>query len=135
MIVLVTCTYKCTFGHQIIGTDPRLLIQLPQHEFIPFVLFHRSGVTRRFARSMISLLIEGLSICAVERLVKSYRNDFIASLQLKLNYILPFIEFEGETSIKDASSVAFIHKPHPSNDLIHSCFLNNFLRSGKCTFE
>ena len=87
MVLLVPALYACDNGHQTLATDPYILQQFPEAEHIPFILFHRSGVTREFARVILGLSIEGLSFSAAERFIKARREEFIASLKLKINGI------------------------------------------------
>ncbi len=125
-ILLVSSTYECSLGHHLLATDPGLLVQLPEQEYVPFILFHRSGVTRRYARFVINLTVQGLSFSSIERLIISLRNDHLQSLQLKLNNTVPLIQLEGNIYIQEEESVSSIYKPFPSNDLICKCFLSNF---------
>ena len=79
IVLLVPAVYLCPDGRELISTDPHILKQFPEQEHIPFILFHRSGVTRVFARAIISLSIEGLSFSAIEHFIKSRRADYIAA--------------------------------------------------------
>ena len=92
MVLLVSAIYECPNGHELLATDPRLLQCLPEQEYVPFILFRRSGVMQSFARTVITLTVEGLSICAIERFIISQRTDHITFLQLKLNCILSQIQ-------------------------------------------
>ena len=57
VVILLPAVYKCDNGHELLSTDPYILRQFPEGEYIPFILFHRSGITREFARSTIGLAL------------------------------------------------------------------------------
>ena len=135
VVLLVSVIYNCPVGHQLIGTDPRILSHIPEQEFIPFILFHKYGVMRAFARWIIAQTVQGISLRSTELLIKSLRNQYIESLQMQLECTLPFIRCEGQTSIKESESVSYKYLPIPSNDILHDCFVNNFIENHKLYFE
>ena len=112
----------CGNGHETISTDPYILTLIPEQEYIPFILFHRCGVTRQFARAIIALGVGGMLFTAIEHFVASRRGGYIASLQLQMNYITKF----RDTVLLTCSSIKHLCQPYPSNDLITNCFLQNF---------
>ena len=126
MVLLVPALYACDNGHQTLATDPYILQQFPEAEHIPFILFHRSGVTREFARVILGLSIEGLSFSAAERFIKARREEFIASLKLKINGIY-------NPSVGELQAVSSMYNRPPSNDLLTNCFLQNFFEH-KCAY-
>ena len=87
MVLQLSAVYGCDNGHEVLSTDPCILKQFPEEEFIPLILFHHSGVTGEFARTIIALCIESLSFTAAELFTKTQRSEFIASSQLKVNSI------------------------------------------------
>lgn len=121
----------CESQHQLFSTDPRILSQIPQQEYIPFILFHRSAVTRSFARSVIGLVIEGMSLSSVERYINSRRIETMMSLDSKVLYVLHSTETmeNPASSILNCQAIDHMYKPFPSNDLIMKCFTNNFLEN------
>ena len=67
-VLLVCAIYKCTENnHRIYSTDPRVLNKLGSSFSLPFFLLHRTGITRQFVDSVVSLAKEGLSIKAIAR--------------------------------------------------------------------
>ena len=54
-----------------------------------------------FAQTVITPTVEGLSIKSIEHLIVSLRTSHAASLQLKINYILPQVRIQGVTTIQD----------------------------------
>ena len=57
-VFLVGAVYVCEYGHQILSTDPRILMLIPDH-LIPFVLLHRTGFLKDFLQTVILLVQEG----------------------------------------------------------------------------
>ena len=129
IVLLLPAVYECDDGHEIVSTDPYILNQFPEEEFIPFILFHRSGITRNFARTLIALCIEGLSFTAAERFTRTRRNEFMASLQLKISSCIG----EQNLPLETLPFILHLHKPYPSNDLVTNCFLHNFFEN-KCIY-
>ena len=128
MIYIYVYIYQCKQGHQTISTDPRILTYFKEQEHIPFILLHRSGMTRDFACTVINLAIEGLDFTAIEHFVINRRMEYIASIRLQIMSI--FQALHGSTQPLDSSLdnvIAYIQKPHPSNDLICKCLLDDFL--------
>ena len=121
IILLLPAVYVCGNGHETISTDLYILTLIPEQEYIPFILFHRCGVTRQFARAIIALGVGGMSFTAIEHFVASRRGDYIASLQLQMNYITKF----RDTVLLTCSSIKHLCQPYPSNDLITNCFAEN----------
>lgn len=130
MVILVPAVYACSCGHEVLATDPRLLVHLPEQEYVPFILLHRSGVMRNFARITISLTVQGLSFHAIEHFVRAQRAEYIASLQLKLNCV-----YSPPVSIQESEAVKNIYKPNPSNDLMCNCFRKNFAENRYIYFK
>ena len=62
MVLLLPAVYGCENGHAVLYTDPYILKQFPEEEFIPFILFHRSGIMREFASSKQLSTSEFISI-------------------------------------------------------------------------
>ena len=51
-VFLVGAVYVCEYGHQILSTDPRILMLIPDH-LIPFVLLHCTGFLKDFLQTVI----------------------------------------------------------------------------------
>ncbi len=72
-VFLVSCVYLCEkFQHEIIGHDPALLTSLrTRFPFlrIPFVLFHKSGVTRELYEFISSSIQTGLPLMDIEKMI------------------------------------------------------------------
>ena len=72
--LLVSALYKCSNGHLIYSTDPRLMkkISIP---YLPFILLHRTGFTRSFITNVGSLVQQGLSMNCIARHIKNVREQ------------------------------------------------------------
>ena len=67
MVLLVGTTYKCTTDHHTVYLkDPRLIQRIAKIH-LPLILLHRTGFTRAFIHSVVSLAKEGLPIRAIVR--------------------------------------------------------------------
>ena len=126
VILLVPAVYKCDNGHELLSTDPYILGKFPEGEYIPFILFHRSGITREFGRTIISLTLEGLTFSAIERFIRRRRSENIVSLQLRIACIP---STTGLLPIVSSCSVHHLYQPYPSNDILSRCFFRTFLKT------
>lgn len=68
-VLLVSRVYLCTAGHQTIAHDPAILSQVGHTFLIPFVLFHRSGVTRDAFSLIAAHFKAGMSVAQIENLL------------------------------------------------------------------
>ena len=103
MVLLLPAVYGCDNGHEGLSTDPCILKQFQ------FILVHRSGVTREFARIIIALCMEGLSFTATERFTNTWRSEFS-------------ITGQNVQPLQTLQSIIHLHQPHPSNDLMTIAF-------------
>lgn len=83
IVLLVGAVYKCTNSHTIFSTDPRLIQRIDKNQ-LPFVLLHRTGFTRMFIHSVVSLAQE-MSILGIARYIKNVREEYVAELALQLS--------------------------------------------------
>lgn len=129
-ILLVGAIYKCSSGHTIYSTDPRLLRRLDSVQ-VPFVLLHRSGFTRAFIHSVVSLAKEGLPIKAIARHLQSVREEYAAEL---LHHLIA--DYKACTrqelsqsqilAVSTSNTLVLIKQPFPTNDIIARCFIIKF---------
>ena len=52
--------YGCKPGHEVVGHDPAVLEIINNKERVPFLLSHRSGMTRELLELIISMVCNGL---------------------------------------------------------------------------
>ena len=124
IVVLVPAIYACGNGHEVLATYPRIFLLFPE-EYIPFILFHRSGVMRTFARMLISLTIEGLSFSTIEKFIKTQRQQKMSPVHRQVTSML-CLHHNQNLSPGDFAVIMDLQKPYPSNDLLCKCFLANF---------
>lgn len=66
--LLVSRVYVCDQRHQIIAHDPAVLSQVQDVFFIPFLLFHKVGITRELHGFIVSHANAGLTISEIQTL-------------------------------------------------------------------
>ena len=66
LVVLVCQIYYCPRGHFMATSDPRFLANFPERNCIPFVLLHRSGVTRELMRTIFNMATLGSTFSEIE---------------------------------------------------------------------
>lgn len=77
IMLLVSRIYKCSFGHEVYGHDPCILEKLPS-ELVPFLLWHKTGVTKHLVDDISTLLDSGIPITSIESLLlKRRRADYV----------------------------------------------------------
>ena len=99
-----------------------------EQEHIPFILLHRSGLTRQFARTVIRLALEGMGFTAIERFIINRRLEYSASVKLQIDDV--YRTLQGSVphhNMAIDSALCYLQKPYPSNDLLCRCFLQDYL--------
>ena len=66
--LLVSRVYVCDQRHQVIAHDPAVLFQVQGVFFIPFLLFHKVGITRELHGFILSHANAGLTISEIQTL-------------------------------------------------------------------
>ena len=101
-VLLVSRVYVCDRKHQIIAHDPYVLSQVKGILRIPFVLFHKAGVTRELHSFIISHANAGLTISEIQTLwlqtmydaYGSRREAYVSAWNKNSNINLYFPEFD-----------------------------------------
>ena len=101
-VLLVSRVYVCDRKHQIIAHDPYVLSQVKGILPIPFVLFHKAGVTRELHSFIIPHANVGLTICEIQTLwlqtmydaYGSRREAYVSAWNKNSNINLYFPEFD-----------------------------------------
>lgn len=76
-VLLITSMFRCSgvHKHELLGYDPRLLQSFPGLE-LPFLLFHRAGTTRQFARHLMDRITYEPKFSHIhDELVRNYTNS------------------------------------------------------------
>lgn len=68
-VVLVCQIYRCARGHFMTSCDPRILQHFTRKEVIPFILLHKSGVTRELQLQIFRLCSQGRSFSDIRMLL------------------------------------------------------------------
>lgn len=64
-VLLISCVYSCSAGHEINGHDLAVLAMITSQGRIPFLLSHKTGVTRKLLEMFVSMVLNGLSFSEV----------------------------------------------------------------------
>ena len=120
-VLLVSRVYVCDRRHQIIAHDPSVLSQVKGMLPIPFLLFHKAGVTRELHSFIISHANAGLTISEIQTLwlqtmydaCASRRETYISACNKNPNICLPFPEFDQRFK-------------QPGEKIIASCIARNY---------
>ena len=123
-VLLVSRVYVCAKRHQIIAHDPAILSQVKDTATInlPFLLFHKAGITKDLNRFIISHANAGLSISDIQTLwlqtlydsYGSRRQAFFAA-NSNAACSISFPEFEQRFQ-------------HPGEKVITSCIARNYFQ-------
>ena len=125
-VLVVPAVYSCEYEHTVSSTDPSIVnvLRWEQH---PFVLLHRTGFTKHFINTIITLLQEGMTISRIELFIAKCRKDYVAHLYLRLKSVLP----QGYPLTITVPPLNIIQSPVPSNDVICKCFIAHYLEHRK----
>ena len=64
-VLLISRVYSCSVGHEISGHDPAILAMIKSQGRIPFLLSHKTGVTRELLEMFVSMVRNGLSFSQI----------------------------------------------------------------------
>lgn len=64
-VLLLSRVYCCSAGHEINGHDPIILAMITSRVRIPFLLSHKSGVTKELLDLFVSMVRNGLSFSQI----------------------------------------------------------------------
>ena len=120
-VLLVSRVYVCDRRHQIIAHDPSVLSQVKGILPIPFLLFHKAGVTRELHSFIISHANAGLTISEIQALwlqtmydsYGSRREAYLSAWNKNSNICPPFPEFDQRFK-------------QPGEKIIASCIARNY---------
>eukprot|EP00794_Sanderia_malayensis_P009941 gene9941-10961_t len=127
-VLLVTSMLRCKNGreHRFLGYDPRILKQLPEPDKVPFVLFHKVGITRELFNSIMSQVSNGVKFGHIQDALR--KNYMKAHLDRKQAYDLAVQQYLTDNPDKTQESKSFpsIKIKGPRNTFIGQCFLLGF---------
>ena len=64
-VLLISRVYSCSAGHEINGHDPSVLAMIASTRRIPFIICHRTGLTRELLEMFVSMVRNGLSFAQI----------------------------------------------------------------------
>lgn len=133
-VLLVTSFLRCLSKgkkqHEILGYDPRLLRMFPNLD-LPFMLFHKAGITKRMMEFIMSNVINGMTVNRLFDVVKTkYEVNHTITSQFFANEIDSIrAHVTGEGGQIEISTEAMFPpyvNCHPSKALLGRCFLASF---------
>ena len=74
-VLLVSRVYRCKSGHQILAHDPWILKTISSSTHVPFVLFHKSGVTRDLFHYVFTHVQAGVKLTDIKNFLERMYND------------------------------------------------------------
>ena len=129
-VLLVSVVYGCSNGHEVPSTDPRILTLISE-EHMPFILLHRTGLTKNLLQTILQLFIQGMPLRRIETFIKERRFHQSSTKLACLKRELLLSNTAANTIIASDSSchpLKLIQFPTPSNDILAKCFLAHFLQ-------
>ena len=127
-LLLVTSVAQCKAPerHRFLGYDPRLLKQFPNEEDVPFMLFHRSGFTRRMFNSIMSQVSSGVTFHAIQDMLRN--NYFKNHVERRTAYLTALSSFIDEHPERQSMKKCFpfLKIKGPRDSFISQCFLLSF---------
>ena len=125
-MLLVSKVYKCEHGHNIPASYCHGISE--PFACVPFILTHRSGMTRRLSDEIEDLLDRGLAISAVEELIKErYKRTLRNRLLRFLNDTQQAYELKFTQSVQEMNfEVPGNLFPCPGDNLIRSIYIASF---------
>lgn len=123
-VVLVCQIFRCQQGHFMTGCDPRILQHFKKKEVIPFILFHKSGVTRELQLHIFRLCSQGRTFLDIQMLILWSVQDNHAQRQIM------FEQLNNAPSQQPQLEICNIPTTYISNDFIANIFLITF-----CDFQ
>ena len=124
--------YRCSAGHELSGHDPAILAMINSQGRIPFLLSHKTGVTRELLDMIVSMVRNGLSFSQIndillERIHKRHlklESKFLEDLKLYsashpivINSSFPEFNQQRECPSRNTISEFFLHYFDLNEDL------------------
>ena len=121
--LLVSRVYVCDQRHQIIAHDPAVLSQVQGVFFIPFLLFHKVGITRELHGFIVSHANAGLTISEIQTLWLQAMYDayglrraaHLSACTANSKLCTSYAEFEQKCQ-------------NPGEKVVASCIAGNYLK-------
>ena len=111
-VFLVSRIYRCGTGHQILAHDPWTLKAIPSSIQVPFVLFHKSGVTRDLFQYVYTHVQAGVKLTDIEHFLHQMYCDAVVSAVCAV-----------------APSVALASVESPGRRIVTNCFVRAYFEN------
>ena len=121
-IVLVSCTYRCSYGHEVFSTDPIILDAIREKDVIPFILFHKSGFTRELVRLIISMFGQGMNLKSMKRVIQTSRRASLSGI----HHILALKNIDI-TEVSVSTVISKLYSTAPTDDALRRIVIADFL--------
>ena len=128
VVLIVAQILHCRNGHQVTTCDARILNKFSDRAYLPFILFHRSGLTRELSQLIFTQASLGTPFKDIEAVIRSCNVDrHFRSVLMYYTYISGKTELETTDVISPATTLPTSSSIHTiSNDLIADCFIAKF---------
>ena len=127
-LLLVTSMLRCKskVEHRFLGYDPRIITQLADPEKLPFVLFHKVGLTRELFNSIMSQVSNGVKFGQIQNsLRKSYAQSYLERQEAYNNAVSQNRDINVE-NVQQPKAFPAIKVKGPRDTFIGHCFLLGF---------
>ena len=116
IVLIVAQILHCRNGHQVTTCAARILNQFSDRAYLPFILFHRSGITRALSQLIFTQASLGTPFEDIEAVIRSCNVDrHFRSVLMYYSYI------SGKT-IKELETTDVL-SPATTNILIQSAMI------------
>ena len=84
-VLLISRVYRCSFGHELSDHDPAILAMINSQGRIPFLLSHKTGVTREILDMIVSMVRNGLSFSQINDIL--LKRIYMRHLKLESKFL------------------------------------------------
>ena len=127
-VLLVTSMLRCKNAreHRFLGYDPRIIKQLSDPDSVPFVLFHKVGMTRELFNSIMNQVSNGVKFGQIQDMLR--KNYIQSHLEREKAYNSAVFQYQRDHSEESRKTEKFptIKIKGPRNTFIGQCFLLGF---------
>ena len=127
-VLLVTSMLRCKNAreHRFLGYDPRILKQLSDQESVPFVLFHKVGMTRELFNSIMNQVSNGVKFGQIQDMLR--KNYVENHVDREKAYLAAVEQYNRDHPDPQKKPEVFptIKIKGPRNTFIGQCFLLGF---------
>ena len=127
-VLLVTSMLRCKNAreHRFLGYDPRILKQLSDPDSVPFVLFHKVGMTRELFNSIMNQVSNGVKFGQIQDMLR--KNYIQSHVEREKAYHTAVLNYQKDHADEERELEKFpsIKIKGPRNTFIGQCFLLGF---------